>query len=124
VYIGLFMIYSFCFKVSSVFVGFEVFMVVVMKSSVIWYVMLCSPLKVSWCFRGMCCLSLQGQVSQTKNHLESLPSAFMLVSCLGYSLTLNMQAMCPFEMLFDSHQITWHCVPEGRPLHNLYTCVL
>jgi hypothetical protein len=39
------MIHSVCFNLSSAFVGAEVLVVVVMKSSVFWDVTLCSPFK-------------------------------------------------------------------------------
>jgi hypothetical protein len=42
-------------------VGFRVFTVVVIKSSVFWDITSCSTLKVSWRFRGTCHLHLQGQ---------------------------------------------------------------
>jgi hypothetical protein len=40
-------------------VGFEVLIVVVVKSSIIWDKTPCSPLKVNQCFRGTSCLHLQ-----------------------------------------------------------------
>jgi hypothetical protein len=55
-------------------VGFEVLTVVVMKSSVFWYITLCSPLEVSHRFRGTC-FNLQGQ------RIISQGSVFHLVSC-------------------------------------------
>jgi hypothetical protein len=51
-------------------VGFEVLTTVVMKSSVLWDITLCTPPKVNQHFRGTCHLHLQGQtVSQATSKL-------------------------------------------------------
>jgi hypothetical protein len=76
--------------------GFEVLTAVVMKSTVFWDVTSCSPLKVSWCFRG-------------------LPSSFILVSCLAY-LTMKLEAICMSEMSVDFQWITWCYIPEDSTL--------
>jgi hypothetical protein len=47
------------------FVGFEVLIMVVMRSSVLWHITPCSPLKFNWPFGGTCYPHLQGlRVSQ------------------------------------------------------------
>jgi hypothetical protein len=53
-------------------VGFKVLTAVVMKSSVLWDIKLCSPLKVYQRFKGTCHLSLQGRrISQARNQHEA-----------------------------------------------------
>jgi hypothetical protein len=53
-------------------VGFEGLIAVIMKSCVFCDITPCSPLKVSWCFRGTCCFHLQGQrISQARNQHEA-----------------------------------------------------
>jgi hypothetical protein len=60
--------------------GFEVLTAVVMKSTVIWDIMPCSPLKVNRRFGGTYRLYLQGgRISQAGNQRES--SACHLLSC-------------------------------------------
>jgi hypothetical protein len=59
-----------------------------------WDIMPCRPLKVNRRLEGTHHHQLQGQsISQARNQHKSLlclPPAFMLVSCLAYSLTLKM----------------------------------
>jgi hypothetical protein len=53
-------------------VGFEVLTAVVMKSSIFWDIMSCSPLKVTPRFGGTCRLHLQiRRMSQTTNEREA-----------------------------------------------------
>jgi hypothetical protein len=40
----------------------------------------------------------------------------LLVSCLAYSSTLKMEAMCSSETS-GPHRTTWHCDSEDRTLH-------
>jgi hypothetical protein len=89
------------------------------KSSTFLDIMLCSLLKVNQCFRGTCCLHLHDQkISQARNQL-CLPSDFMLVSYLAYSLTLKMEATSSSEMWADfQQQTTWRYIPEDKTLHN------
>jgi hypothetical protein len=68
------------------YIGFELSMAVTMKSTVIWVVMPYSSERPQL-FRGRCRFHFQDQrVSQGRNCL------LLLVSCLPYSLTLNMGA--------------------------------
>jgi hypothetical protein len=65
------------------------------KSTIIWDITPCSPLKVNQCFRGTYRLHLQGRrISQARNLLESRWGS----------------------KLFQ--QTTWHYIPEDRTLHN------
>jgi hypothetical protein len=77
---------------TSLHVEFEVLTAVVMKSSIFWDIMLCSPLKVRLC----------------------LPLAFTLVSCLAYSLTLKMKCLLTFDGL---HGIISHEIEFFKSLH-------
>jgi hypothetical protein len=77
-------------------VGCEVLTVVVMKSTIFWDITLCNPLKV---------------IAEL-----SLPPAFMLVSCLAYSLTLKMEAIYSSEMSVDFQWTTQHYIPEDSTL--------
>jgi hypothetical protein len=43
---------------------------------------------------------------------------FMLVCCLAYSSTLNIEAVCSSQSLVGFHQTTWHFTPEDRTLHS------
>jgi hypothetical protein len=46
-----------------------------------------------------------------------LPQAFTLVSCLAYSSTMKMEAMCSSETV-DFQRIAWRHIPEDSTLHN------
>jgi hypothetical protein len=55
-----------------IFVGSEVLTTVVLKSSIFWDIMPCSPLKIKQRFGGTCCLHLQGRrISQARIQYES-----------------------------------------------------
>jgi hypothetical protein len=77
-------------------VGFEVFMAVVMKSSIFWHIMPCGPLKFNRRFEGTCHLHLQG----------------------AYSSTLKMEATCSSEKSVDFQQTTQRYIPEDRTLQT------
>lgn len=50
-----------------------------------------------------------------------LPPSIMLVSCLAYFSTLNMDVICSSETSIDFQETTWH-IPEDRTLHcNTFT---
>jgi hypothetical protein len=52
--------------------GFYILRVVVMNSFIFWNIRPCSPLKVNWCFGGMCHFNLQGKrISQARNQCEA-----------------------------------------------------
>jgi hypothetical protein len=44
--------------------------------------------------------------------------ASMLVSCLAYSSTLKMEAICFSKMSVDFQHTTWPYAPEDSTLHN------
>jgi hypothetical protein len=72
---------------------------VVMKGFIFWDIMPCSPLKVSWCFRGICRAHLQGlRVSQEINH------------CFMLEMTHYSQTSVHFQ------QTTWCYIPKDRTL--------
>jgi hypothetical protein len=108
-----------CTKKNSHFVSqpLEVLTVVVMKSSILWDITSSILLKVDRCFRVTCCRHRQGQrISQAR----SLPRAFMVVSCLAYSLTLKMEAICYSDTLVNFQRTTQHYIPEDRTLQPLF----
>jgi hypothetical protein len=88
-----------------------------MKSTIFWAIMLCSALKDNRHFVGTYCLHLQGQgISRARNQRESMPPAFILVSCSAYSSTLKMEAMFLRNV---GWQRTTRCyIPEESTLHN------
>jgi hypothetical protein len=74
-------------------VGFEVLAAVVMKTSILWDIMLCSLLKVNRPFGGICRLHLQGR------RISS--ACFLLISFLAYSSVLKMEAARSSETSVD-----------------------
>jgi hypothetical protein len=81
----------------SWFVGFAVLTAVVMKSTIFWDIMPCSPLKVN----------------------RELPPAFTLVSCLAYSSTLKVEAICSSETSVRFQRTTRRYIPGDSTLRNL-----
>jgi hypothetical protein len=88
----LFVTYYWCSHIES-----EVLTVVTVKSSVFWDITLCSPVKVNWHFGD-----------------ALLAAWFTLVSCLAYSLTLKIEAICSSKMSVDFPWTTQHYIPEDR----------
>jgi hypothetical protein len=88
--------------------GFEAFKPVVMKSSVLWNITPCSPLKVNRRFGETCHLHLQHRrINHAWNQCEiRLSPAFTLVVCLVYSSTPNTEATCSTEMSVDFQRTT------------------
>jgi hypothetical protein len=84
--------------------------VVVMKRSILWYTMSCSPLKANRSFRGKGRLHIQAELF--------LQPAFKQVSCLAYSSTLNVEARCSSETSVDFQRITWRYMQENRTLNH------
>jgi hypothetical protein len=76
---------------------FEVLTAVVMKSSIFWDIMPCSPLIVNRRFRATC-----------------LPLTFTLVSCSVYSWTMKMEAICSFEMSLTFQRTAWRYIPGDK----------
>jgi hypothetical protein len=83
-------------------VGFEVPTALIMESPICWDVAPCSLLKGH-------------QRSKQKG------TCFMLVSCLAFSSTLMMEAICSFETSVDYQRATQRCVPEGGTLLHILT---
>jgi hypothetical protein len=50
--------------------------------------------------------------------MKQVAASFMLVSCLAYSSTLNMEAKYSFETSVDFQRTKWRYIPEDRNLHN------
>jgi hypothetical protein len=73
--------------VLSNFAGSEVLIAVTMKSTVLWCIVLCSPVEFHHCFEGTYCLHLQAL----------LAACIILVSCLAYFLTLKMEQYGPLK---------------------------
>jgi hypothetical protein len=72
-----------------------------MKSTIIWDITPCSPLKVNRRFEWTYPLHLQGRkISRARNKRESRWH-FTLVSCSAYFSTLQMKAICSSKMLVD-----------------------
>jgi hypothetical protein len=78
-------------------IGFEVLIAVAIKTSILWDITPCSPVKFNRRFREI-----------YRRHLQSLlASRFMLVSCLACSSTLRMETICSSEMTQDDlHRTT------------------
>jgi hypothetical protein len=93
---------------STKVVGFQVLMVVTMKSTVVWDVLLYSPVQVHWCCRGMHCI-----------HPSRAPLAtcFLLVTCMVYSSTVKMEAVCSSQTSLNFYQILLCHFPEDSILH-------
>jgi hypothetical protein len=72
-----------------------------MKNFIFWDITPCSPLRVNRLFGGTC-------------HL--IDTCFALVSCLAYSSTLNMEAICSSETSLDFQWTTQLYIPEDRTL--------
>jgi uncharacterized membrane protein YhaH (DUF805 family) len=90
---------------------------VVMKSTVFWVIMPCSPLKVNRRFGGTYRLHFQGRISRARYQaagilLGKFPSAFMLPSCSTYS-PLKMVAICSSETSVDFQRTIWRYIPEN-----------
>jgi hypothetical protein len=98
-----------------------VLIMVVMKSSIFWDIILCSPMKVNRHFRVTYPLHLQRwSVSQARDQFESdskynccLLYAGIL---LAYCSILKMEAICSSKMLNDFCWTTWCYIPEDITL--------
>jgi hypothetical protein len=75
-----------CFGGSLCHVGFEVLTAVIRKSSIFWYIVPCSLLKISWRFGGTY------RLESSACHLLST-----LIYYSAYSLTPKMKAICSSE---------------------------
>jgi hypothetical protein len=109
------------------FIVFEVLAVVVMKNTVFWDIKPYSLLNVNGRFRGTHRLHLPDRrISRARYERESrreaalsLPSAFALVSCLFYSLTLKMDVIRSSETSVDLQRTVRRCIIDDSTLHWL-----
>jgi hypothetical protein len=69
-------------------------------------------------FRGACRLHHQGRINQTRDQGEFKWQEELLVSCLGYFLTLKIEATCSYETSVDFQRTTRRYIPEDGTLHN------
>jgi hypothetical protein len=81
------------------------------KSSVLWDVKLCSPLKINECLREhIASIFSVEDKSWKKSGMKQasgtalLTACFKPVSCFAYSLTLKMEVTCSSETSVDFHQ--------------------
>jgi hypothetical protein len=91
-----------------IYVGFEVFIAVVIKSIIFWDV---TPRSVLSCSRrsgGTLRLHLQGR----RNNLARTSKQ------AGGKQTLKMEAICSSETLVNTQRTTRHYIPEDCTLHN------
>jgi hypothetical protein len=107
------------------YVRFEVLTTMIKMNYTFWNITPCSPLRVNWCFRGVCSLHPHGRrISKARNQRESkqlsLSPAFTVVSRLAYSLTLKMDATCSSETSVDFQRTTRRYIPKHRTLHVYY----
>jgi hypothetical protein len=84
-----------------------------MESTIFWDITPCSPLKVSWCFRGAYGLHLQSQIISRVRNLS-----WNQVSSSAYPSNLKFKVTCSYETLVDSQWTTLHYIPEDSTLHN------
>jgi hypothetical protein len=90
-----------------------------MKSSIVWDITLCSPLKVNRRFEGTCHLHMQDRRRNQQEADKHIPPiCFMLTSCLLYCFTMKMELKCFSETSPDFQRITQFCIPEDRTLHS------
>jgi hypothetical protein len=77
-----------------------------------WDITPCNPVEVNRRFGEIHDLHLQGgNVSQRRNQHEAgskLATCFVLVSCLSYSSTLKMEAICSTELTAAFHPTARH----------------
>jgi hypothetical protein len=71
------------------------------KNSIFCHIILCSPFE-----------------SQSVFWRNVLASCFMLVSCVAYSSTLEMEVMSSSQTSADFQWAKWHYISEDRTLHN------
>jgi hypothetical protein len=86
-------------KSREVRIRFEVLTAAVMKSSIFWDIMPCSPLEVN---------------GRSGGSRRSVATYFTLVSCLAYSSTLRMEATCSCETSVDFKRTTRRYITEDR----------
>jgi hypothetical protein len=83
-----------------------------MKSSIFWDIKPCKLVK----FNPI----LEKHMTSIFMAEALLAVCFMLLSCLAYSLTLKMVAICSPETFVDFHQTTLNYILEDRTFEALY----
>jgi hypothetical protein len=91
-----------------------------MKSTIFLNITQCSPLKVNRRFGGKYLLHLQGRrISRARTSVKAvIATCFYAGSCLAYSSTLKMVAICSSETSVDFQRSTRRYIPEDSTLHN------
>jgi hypothetical protein len=101
----------------------------VKRTTFFWDITPCSPLKVNRCFGGTHSLYHHSR----RISRASLLLAFMLVSCLAYSLTLKVETIRSSETSIDFQRTERRYIPDDSTLYNhrceylksyklIYTC--
>jgi hypothetical protein len=100
---------KFCFR-RQILVGSEILTAVVMKSSIFWDIMLCSPLKISLHFGAT--RSPIFRIDEWAKQDASMKQ----VTCRAYSWILKMEVVCSSETSVDFQRSTRRYIPEDRTL--------
>jgi hypothetical protein len=103
-------------KIKSTRFAIFILTTVVIKSSIVWDITLCSPLKVNWCFGGTCRFHLQGKINQARHQHDVGQKQDSVGFLLGLLFTLMIEATCSSEMFVGCQWTTWHYIPEDRTL--------
>jgi hypothetical protein len=115
----------------TLYVGFEVFTVVVMKSISFWDITPCSPFRGQRLFGGTYRLHLQGGRNNFSKQ-AACSSRCHLLACWFLaeiiSSSLKMEATCSSETSVDTQRTTRRYIPEFATNHSLWsmfaTCLL
>jgi hypothetical protein len=87
-----------------------------MKSSILWDITRCSPMKLNRRFRATYCFHIQSRLR--------LVPAFTLICCWTYYSTLKMEAICSSETSVHFPRTTLRYIPEDSTLRNQCTFYL
>jgi hypothetical protein len=93
---------SHAFTIHLNYLGFEVFTQVVMKNTVFWDIMPCSPLKVNRRFRGTYRLHFQGRISRVRYLICHLFLRWYLLNVGRRSTNSNLHLKCLFSIYSTS----------------------
>jgi hypothetical protein len=88
-----------------------------MKNSVFRDLTPCNPVKVTRRCGGIYRLHLKGQEEAKQEINVKQAASFMLVSCLAYCSTQNVDSKCSSEISVDFHRIPWRYVAKYKNLH-------
>jgi hypothetical protein len=90
----------------------------------VWNIIPCSPARVSRRSGATCCLRPHGRrISQSRNQYEAEMgvACFKLVTCLVYSSTMKMEAICSSDTSVDCH-LTTRCYTAGDRIDRNHRC--